>query len=56
MNSRTKKALEDFIDQVENLAYGVVLTVGTEQVSAILTASTELKSALASDETILEIK
>lgn len=49
MNSNTKKVLEDFIDEVQFLAMGTILTTGMD-------TANKLKQTLHSDETIIETR
>lgn len=53
MNYRTKEELLDFITEIENLAYAVSSIIGTTTLANLVTKAEALKSALRSDETIL---
>lgn len=55
MNTKTKKELVEFIEQVERMAQGVVHMIGTAQASDVIAAGETLKMALEHDETILEV-
>ncbi len=56
MNSQTKNRLKLFLDAVDQLAYGVMLNTGQDTVKTVLEASSQLRVALDSDETILEVR
>ena len=56
MNSQTRRDLVAFLDEVEKLTAGVVTIVGLATASEMLNATIKLKSSLANDETILEVR
>lgn len=53
MNANTVKAVDSFIDAVEEMAQGVVLILGVESTTRIIDAGERLREALQKDETIL---
>jgi hypothetical protein len=54
MNTQTKKALQEFCEQVKVLAAAVVLTIGSETCIQVVNAAENLKLSLDDDETIKE--
>ncbi len=56
MNTNTAKKLEALCDQIQILAFAVALQIGQTTAVDIMTAASDLKSALKNDETIKETK
>lgn len=56
MNSRTRRDLITFINQVENLTQAVLREIGMQAAQEIVQASEDLKESLEADETITEVR
>jgi hypothetical protein len=53
MNSNTREAIKNFVDQVQIMAQGVVRQTGTEDCGKLIDSAQALKEQLDSDETII---
>jgi hypothetical protein len=56
MNSRTARELLKFIEAVEGLALAVSAVAGTDATQVVFEQGGELRLAIKSDETILEVR